>query len=267
MDTVHALPDAQYKHSQGRREPASSAAAPPLRASRKWAGPDAESRRAAQRSPGTGVASLVAQRLARRPWLLAGRRANRGRQTGEVAPAPALWFRTFRRWSPGMMPPLLGTLLLLLAGALATHRIGQSAPLVDAHTLLILFLIYLIGGTVYGLLLYLSAGATTWWIVLTSGIAGYLLATVFVIGGPLTGGFAAVLLAAAGGRYGHQHLQPVRDRTVPVPAFPRGYHRPPRPGMAVLGPRERGVAAPGKSQRRITLLTQRLSGRGGGGGD
>jgi len=262
MDTVHALPDAQYEDNQGRREPASSAAAPPLRASRKWAEPDAEPRRAAQRSRGTGVARLVAQRLARRPWLLAGRRANRGRQTGEVAPAPALWFRTFRRWSPGMMPPLLGTLLLLLTGALATHHIGQSAPLVDAHTLLTLFLIYLICGTVYGLLLYLSAGATTWWIVLTSGMAGYLLATVFVIGGPLTGGFAAVLLAAAVGRYGHRHVQPIADGTVAVTAFAGGYHRTLRPGMAVLVPGERVLATLDTSERRITCPTQRISVRG-----
>src|SRR5260370_20356557 len=161
-----------------------------------------------------------------------------------------------------MMPPLLGALLLLLAGALATHRIGESAPLVDTHTLLTLFLIYLIGGTVYGLLLYLSAGATTWWIVLTSGIAGYLLATVFVIGGPLTGGFAAVLLAAAVGRYGHRHVQPVADGTVAVTAFAGGYHRTLRPGMAVLVPGERVLATLDTSERRITCLTQRISVRG-----
>lgn len=161
-----------------------------------------------------------------------------------------------------MMPPLLGTLLLLLAGALATHRIGQSAPLVDAHTLLTLFLIYLIGGTVYGLLLYLSSGATTWWIVLTSGIAAYLLATVFVIGGPLTGGFAAVLLAAAVGRYGHRHVQPIADGTVAVTAFAGGYHRTLHPGMAMLVPGERVLATLDTSERRITCPTQRISVRG-----
>jgi hypothetical protein len=161
-----------------------------------------------------------------------------------------------------MMPPLLGTLLLLLAGALATHRIGQSAPLVDAHTLLTLFLTYLTGGTVYGLLLYLSSSATTWWIVLTSGIAAYLLATVFVIGGPLTGGFAAVLLAAAAGRYGHRHVQSVADGTVAVTAFAGGYHRTLRPGMAVLVPGERVLATLDTTERRLTCPTQRISVKG-----
>src|SRR5260370_20679987 len=171
MHSLHVLPDAQHEHDQERigRKPAAWEAAPP-------------SHDDAPRTHGTRVASMVAQRPAGRPWLLAGRRANRGR-AGGIAPAPSLWFRTFRRWSPGMMPPLLGTLLLLLAGALATHRIGQSAPLVDAHTLLTLFLMYLIGGTVYGLLLYLTSSATTWWIVLASGVAAYLLATVVLLGG------------------------------------------------------------------------------------
>src|SRR5215469_14294089 len=94
-----------------------------------------------------------------------------GRATGRVPGTPALWYRTFRRWSPGIVPPLLGTLLLLAAGVIATHSTGQQPALVDPHTLLALFIVYLVIGTTYGVLLYLASSTTVWWTVLLAGIA------------------------------------------------------------------------------------------------
>ncbi len=182
----------------------------------------------------------------------------RRRGAGQRAPgAPAIWYTTLRRWSPGIIPPLIGTLLLLAAGALATHRIGQQPVLVDPHTLLILFVLYLVTGTVYGLLLYMASDTTVWWLVLMGGLAVYIIGTSAVIGGPLTGVLAGIVLAAAAARYNHQHVQVVPEGHVLVTLFAGGFHRTLPAGRALLLPGERAAATLDTTERRFTCPTQR----------
>lgn len=187
------------------------------------------------------------------------------RQSGqESTSTPAQWYHTLRRWSPGVIPPILGTLLLLAAGLLATHRIGTQPPPIDAHTLMVLFIVYLIGGTLYGLLLYLSTGPAVWWVVMAGGVAAYLIATFGVIGGPLVAALCGIILAAIAGRYGHLHKQPVADGTVVVTGFAGGYHRTLKPGMSVLVPGERVMTTFDTTEQRFTCPTQRASLHDGG---
>jgi hypothetical protein len=180
-----------------------------------------------------------------------------GRATERMPGTPALWYRTFRRWSPGIVPPLLGTLLLLAAGAIATHSTGQQPALVDPHTLLALFIVYLVIGTTYGVLLYLASSTTVWWTVLLAGIAIYVIATLGVVGGPAMGVLTVIVLAAVVARYNYLHMQIVPEGHVLVTTFAGGYHRTLQAGKARLLPGEHPAATLDTTERRFTCPTQR----------
>jgi hypothetical protein len=158
------------------------------------------------------------------------------------------------------MPPLLGTLLLLLAGFLAVHEIGlgQPRPLVDPRTLVSLFIIYLVVGTAFGILLYRAADVTVWWVVLVGGISVYLVATLGVLGGPLAGVLTAILLAALVARYSRLRSQVVPEGHVLVTTLAGAYHRTLGTGTVVLLPGEHAVATLDVTERRFLCPTQRV---------
>jgi SPFH domain / Band 7 family len=223
--------------------------------------------RHAQRGPGNSAA--VSSRRAggraivgRIPWPTWWRVGTGGtdRAAGGPQGASPLWYRTLRRWSPGLMPPLLGTLLLLLAGFLAVHEIGlgQPRPLVDPRTLVSLFIIYLVVGTAYGILLYRAADVTVWWVVLVGGISVYLVATIGVLGGPLAGVLTTILLAALVARYSRLRSQAVPEGHVLVTTLSGAYHRTLGAGTAVLLPGEHAAATLDVTERRFICPTQRV---------
>ena len=171
-------------------------------------------------------------------------------------PVGALWYRLLRHWSPGLIPPILGALLLLAAGSLATHPLGRLT-LVDPHVLTRLFVVYLILGTLYGLGLYFAPDASRWWLVLVSGFAAYIISTFAVIGGATAGIVAGAIIAAIALRYAFTHRLRVESGHVMLTRLAGAYHRTLLPGWTILTPGERTIATLDTSERRYTCPTQR----------
>ena len=207
-------------------------------------------------NPGSypGAASLAdahEERPRRRTvWRALRSRGNR------PAPTGALWYRLLRHWSPGLIPPVMGVLLLLAAGSLATHPLGHLT-LVDPRVLVRLFVVYLVVGTLYGLGLYFAPDPTRWWLVLVSGLATYIISTFAVVGGVTTGVIVTVVICALVTRYCFKHRQRVESGHVMLTRLGGGYHRTLQPGWAVLVPGERAIATLDTTERRYTCPTQR----------
>jgi hypothetical protein len=174
----------------------------------------------------------------------------------QPASAPASWLGTFRRWSPGIVPPLLGTALLLLAFALANRRDARGVPSLAPGGLTTLFIIYLVGAGIYGVALYLAPSLATWLLVLLGGVVVYAAATLWVAGGPLAALAFAVFAAAAGAYYVRARLLSVPDGRVAVTALAGGYLRSLRPGATVLLPGERVLATVEMGERQYSCPTK-----------
>ncbi|MFI5274309.1 MAG: hypothetical protein ACHQ4H_14845 [Ktedonobacterales bacterium] len=202
----------------------------------------------------------LARRL--RGWLPTARDQSRGPVSGMPAP----WFRAARRWSPGIVPPALA-LLLLAALALAGHQSGRGPALVPPQAVLPLFLIYLIGGTVYGIALYYAPTNSSWLAVLAGGALLYVFATLWALAGPVAVAILGILLAVPTYLYVRGHLHTVADGNLLVTTLAGGYHRTIAPGTAVLIPGERMLATVDTADRQFACPTQRMrvSDRDGGG--
>jgi hypothetical protein len=196
-----------------------------------------------------------------RTWLL----ATRARARTSASGAPSSWFRMLRHWTPGLLPPLLSLLLLVLVVQLATHRAGNHAPLVSANALLPLGIIYLIVGTIFGALLYFAPSHTFWWLVLGAGLAAYLVVTLGIVTGPLGAAFALVVVGGAAFFYIRSHLLSVPANTVMLTRFAGAYHRTLPPGNNVLVPGERAVATVDLAVHEYTCPTQWVEVGDGGG--
>lgn len=183
-------------------------------------------------------------------------RARQTRTTPATAPAPASWLGTLRRWSPGIVPPLLGMALLLLAFALANRRDAHGVPSLAPGGLTTLFIIYLVGAGIYGVALYLAPSLATWLLVLIGGVVVYASATLWVAGGPLAALAFAAFAAAAGAYYVRARLLSVPDGRVAVTALAGSYLRSPRPGVVVLLPGERVVATVETRAREYSCPTK-----------
>ncbi len=170
----------------------------------------------------------------------------------QSASAPAPWLGTFRRWSPGIVPPLLGTALLLLAFALANRRDAHGVPGLSPGGLTTLFIIYLVSAGVYGVALYLAPSLATWLLVLIGGVVVYAGATLWVAGGPLVALAFAAFAAAAGAYYVRARMLSVPDGRVAVTAMAGNYLRSLRPGAAVLLPGERVLATVETGEREYS---------------
>ncbi|HKS69866.1 MAG TPA: hypothetical protein VJQ45_05580, partial [Ktedonobacterales bacterium] len=118
---------------------------------------------------------------------------------------PAPWFRAARRWSPGLFPPALA-LALLGVLALLGHLTGRGQAILPPAEILPLALIYLIGGTIYGIALYYAPTNNIWLAVLAGGAVLYLLATLWVLAGPIAVAAVAVLLCVPVFFYVRHHL-------------------------------------------------------------
>ena len=170
---------------------------------------------------------------------------------------PASWFRTARRWSPGVVPPLLA---LVLVGALILigHLAGRGPGIIPPADVLPLALIYLIGGTLYGVALYYAPTNNLWLAVLAGGATLYILATLGVLAGPLAVAALAVLLAVPVFFYVRRHLHTVPAGQAVVTTLAGGYHRTLAPGTTVLVPGERPLASVDTGDRQLALAGQRV---------
>lgn len=216
--------------------------------------------------PAAGEHVSLAQRW--RDWrmLLAWARRGPARSEAHSEPRarqpmvpllPAPWFRAARRWSPGLFPPGLA-LLLLGALALAGHLGGRGAGIIPPTDILPLALIYLIGGTLYGVALYFAPTNNIWLGVLAGGALLYLLATLWVLAGPLAVVAVAVLLCVPTYLYMRHHLCTVPAGQAVATTLAGGYHRTLAPGTKVLIPGERTLAAVDTGDRQIALPTERV---------
>lgn len=178
-------------------------------------------------------------------------------QQDSVPLLPAPWFRAARRWSPGLFPPLLA---LALVGALVLigHLAGRGPAIVPPADILPLALIYLIGGTLYGVALYYAPTNNVWLTVLTGGGALYILATLWVLAGPLAVAALVVLLAVPVYFYVRHHLHTVPAGQAVVTTLAGGYHRTLAPGTTVLVPGERPLASVDTGDRQLALPGQRV---------
>lgn len=190
--------------------------------------------------------SLAAQ------WLRA--RRERARVATAGIPAPA--FRAARRWSPGVVPPLVGGFLLAAAIFIATHHATGQEAFIAPDTLLKLAIVYLLCGAVYGVLLYLAATDLIWLCVLILGAATYAVATAGVLWGFGAAGIVALLLGGLGAWYVYGNSRIVPDGRVLVTGFAGGYARTLYPGRAVLAPFEQTLATLETGERQFTAPTQ-----------
>ena len=190
--------------------------------------------------------SLAAQ------WL----RTRRARAHATTAASPSRLLRFARRWSPGVVPPLVGGALLAGAIFFATrHMLGQPSSLAP-DTLLKLVVAYLLYGATYGVLLYLAASDLVWLCALLLGAALYAVVTASVLWGPGTGLIIAILFGALGVWYVRGNSQIVPDGRVLVTGFAGGYARTLYPGRVVLVPFERALGALETGEQRFTCPMQ-----------
>ena len=170
---------------------------------------------------------------------------------------PAPWFRAARRWSPGLFPPALA---LALFGALALigHLAGRGPDILPPADVLPLAIIYLIGGTLFGIALYFAPTNNIWLGLVAGGAVLYVLATLWVLAGPLAVAAVAVLLAVPVYFYVRHHLHTVPAGQAVVTTLAGGYHRTLAPGTTVLVPGERTLAAVETGDRQLSLPSQRV---------
>lgn len=179
------------------------------------------------------------------------------RARASIARSPSAAVRFARRWSPGIVPPLLGSLLLLAALALATHSIPHQPPPVAPQTLLKLLVTYLLAGTLYGVLLYFAASDLAWMCLLAVGLPVYLVLTLAILWGPVAAGVAAGLCAVLVVWYIRRSLLAVPEGQLAITAIAGGYARTLSGGRTALAPGERVVAMLDAGEHRFSCPTRR----------
>lgn len=179
------------------------------------------------------------------------RRARQARPQVATTGIPSPVLRTARRWSPGVVPPLVGGVLLAGAVFVATRHAAGRASSIAPDTLLKLVVAYLLCAGVYGALLYLAASDVLWLCVLVLGAAAYAVVTVGVLWGLGAAITATLLFAAVIAWYVYANMQVVPDGRVLVTGFAGGYARTLYPGRIVLAPFERTLATLETGERQF----------------
>jgi hypothetical protein len=183
--------------------------------------------------------------------------AARARARASIARSPSAAMRFARRWSPGVMPPLLGSLLLLGALALSGQSTPHQPPLIAPQTLLKLLLTYMLAGTIYGCLLYFAASDLVWMCVLAVGVPVYLVLTSAVLWGLGTAIGAAICCIAFAIWYARKFTYTLPEGGLAVTTLGGAYARTLWQGRMLLAPGERVVAMEDASERRFTCPARR----------
>lgn len=186
------------------------------------------------------------------------RRGAGSRTTQQAYASYAPWFRQLRQWSPGVLPPICGSLLLLVAALLATGHAGAPRPLIAPNALLPLFLFYLIGGLVWGYLLYIAPGVASWYCLVVGGVATYLLITTSLVGGLPGVVVMGALLAGVAVLYMRRHYATIPTGVLHLTTSAGGYSRALLPGVALLLPGERLGQKVQTGERQYDCPAQRV---------
>ena len=176
---------------------------------------------------------------------------------GPVARRPSPGMRWARRWSPVVVPTLLGGILLLIAVVLAATHVPQQQPIVTSSVLLALFVAYLITGIVYGLLLYFSASDVVWVWLMAFSVPVYVLLTLAILWGLIV--FVPALLVCVGllTWYVRESIFTVPEGQVAVTAIAGGYTRTLMSGRTVLAPGEEVAATLDAGEHQYVCPTHR----------
>ena len=177
--------------------------------------------------------------------------------TQQLYSSYAPWFRQLRQWSPGVLPPMFGSLLLLVSALLATRRIGQR-PLIAPNALLPLFIFYLAGGLLWGYLLYIAPAVVSWFAVVVGGAALYLLTTAAFLSGWSGIAVMGALLAGVSALYARGHLVTVPPGALQITTSTAGYSRALLSGVALLLPGERVGQTVQAGERQYDCPAQRV---------
>ncbi|MGZ3601946.1 MAG: hypothetical protein ACXWQ5_20135 [Ktedonobacterales bacterium] len=191
-------------------------------------------------------------------WLALRRRGLMARTTQQAYSNYAPWFRHLRQWSPGVMPPVFGSLLLLVAALLATRHVAMQRPLIAPNALLPLFIFYLIGGLLWGYLLYVVPNVSWWFCVAAGGMATYLLITGALIDGLPGVVLVGALLVGAAVLYTRRHVANVPNGALQLTISAGGYSRALLPGVAILLPGERIGQTVETGERQYDCPAQRV---------
>ena len=181
----------------------------------------------------------------------------RARAQASIARSPSAVVRHARRWSPGIVPPLLGSLLLLATLALGTHSAPHQQPIVAPQTLLKLFVAYLLAGTLYGLVLYFAASDLVWISLLAIGLPIYLVLTLGILWGPGAAGFAGFVCMLPVVWYARRFMYAVPDGRLVVTEIGGAYARTLWRGRTLLAPGERVAAVLDAGERRFSSPMRR----------
>ncbi|MGH2514369.1 MAG: hypothetical protein ACRDHP_01810, partial [Ktedonobacterales bacterium] len=184
-------------------------------------------------------------------------RAARVRARTSMTRSPSGAMRFARRWSPGIVPPLLSVLLLLGALALAGRSAPHQQPLVAPQTLFKLLVTYLVAGTLYGFVLYFAASDVVWLCLLAVGVPTYLVLTLGILWGPVAAGVALSACVALAVWYVRRFTYAIPDGKLAVTTVGGGYARTVWQGRLVLAPGEHVAAALDAHERRFTCPARR----------
>lgn len=183
-------------------------------------------------------------------------RVYQGRARVATARPSSPAFRTVRRWSPGVMPPLVGGILLACAVFIASRHPAAQPSAIAPDTLVKLVVVYLLCGAIYGALLYVAATDLLWLCVLVLGAVAYAVVTSGVLWGLGTAIVVAALFGALGVWYVRGNTQTVPDGRVLVTGLAGGYARTLYPGRVIFAPFERTLATLETGERRFACPTR-----------
>src|SRR5579885_139289 len=158
----------------------------------------------------------------------------RHEQTSWEMPYP--WLAGLRAWSPVVVPPLLGLLLVFIAtlpASSSSHARAASDPLPT------LFLLYFLCGALYGLALYFPWSLNSWAKILLGGVICYSLVALWFLGGMVPLVLGSIFWSAPILYYLHTCRHSVPAETQHVTTLAGRYWRTLGPGRALLLPGER----------------------------
>jgi hypothetical protein len=143
-----------------------------------------------------------------------------------------------KRWSPALLPPIVGILLLLLALFFSTQHGFAGAPSVSPTILIELLALYFALGLLWGVGLYLATSTPRWLLVVLAGFVSYAVVTASVYWGAVGGVALVVLLATLVAWYGRRRSHEVPSGSATVTTLAGAHFRTLPTGIWMLAPGE-----------------------------
>lgn len=169
---------------------------------------------------------------------------------------PYAWLHEVRRWSPAVVPPVLGLLLVFIATLplpAATSASSGAAP----NSMPLLFVLYFVCGVIYGLALHLAPSLDSWAKTLLGGAFLYGLAALWFIGGLLVLTLSVIVCLGLGIYYVHRCLHSVPAEMLHITTLAGRYWRAIPTGRSLLLPGERlRLRLPNPAKDYTTPLVQ-----------